>query len=103
MTICRTCGWSVFSCNSLLKYHGTIFASIAHPFGVHKIFLSLFPGKKFQNVAKEGLKFGDEGEDQKEQLEKLEEEYEPLTRWLQETALSGQVCTFVLHRNIHVH
>lgn len=50
-----------------------------------------YEGKKFQNVAKEGLKFGDEGEDQKEQLEKLEEEYEPLTRWLQETALSGQI------------
>ena len=61
-----------------------------------------FVGKKFQNVAKEGLKFGDEGEDHKEQLEQMEKDYEPLTKWLKDTALSGKVshmcllCVYVL-------
>ena len=41
-----------------------------------------FDGKKFQNVAKEGLEFGDEGEREKEQMEELEEVYKPLTDWL---------------------
>ena len=48
-------------------------------------------GKKFQNVAKEGLKFGDEGDDHKEQLEQLKKDYEPLTAWLKDTALSSKV------------
>ena len=48
-------------------------------------------GKKFQNVAKEGLKFGDEGDDHKEQLEQLQKDFEPLTTWLKDTALSSKV------------
>ena len=47
-----------------------------------------FEGKKFQNVAKEGLQFGDEGEDAKERLEELTESFKPLTTWLKDDALS---------------
>merc|ERR1711881_326428 len=43
-----------------------------------------FEGKKFQNVAKEGLKIGDE-EKEKAKQEALEKEFEPLTKWLKET------------------
>ena len=50
-----------------------------------------FEGKKFQNVAKEGLQFGDEGEREKEQLEELQEIYKPLTDWLKDVALSGEI------------
>lgn len=45
-----------------------------------------FDGKKFQNVAKEGLKL-DEGEKSKEIQEQLEKDFEPLTNWLKNTAL----------------
>lgn len=48
-------------------------------------------GKKFHNVAKEGLKFGDEGETHQEQFDKLVEEYKPLTTWLKDTALTESV------------
>jgi len=41
-----------------------------------------FDGKKFQNVAKEGLEFGDETKAEKEATEKLVEDYEPLTKYL---------------------
>lgn len=50
-----------------------------------------FEGKKFQNVAKEGLQFGDEGEEAKERLEELEESFKPLTDWLKETALKEHI------------
>ena len=50
-----------------------------------------FKGKKFHNAAKEGLKFGDEGETHQEQFDKLVEEYKPLTTWLKETALTDNV------------
>ena len=50
-----------------------------------------FEGKKFQNVAKEGLQFSDEGEGAKERLEELNEEFKPLTTWLKEEALSEQI------------
>lgn len=42
-----------------------------------------FEGKKFQNVAKEGLTI-DDSEKAKERKEAMEKEYEPLTKWLQE-------------------
>ena len=50
-----------------------------------------FEGKKFQNVAKEGLQFGDEGEEQKEVLEEMQESFKPLTEWLKDVALSEQI------------
>ncbi|KAK7043284.1 hypothetical protein SK128_027017, partial [Halocaridina rubra] len=48
-----------------------------------------FEGKKFQNVAKEGLTI-DEGEGAKERLEKLKTTFEPLTKWLSEEALKDE-------------
>ena len=50
-----------------------------------------FEGKKFQNVAKEGLQFGDEGEREKEQMEEMEDLYKPLTDWLKDEALSEHI------------
>merc|ERR1712142_1272609 len=41
-----------------------------------------FDGKKFQNVAKEGVKI-----DEKDKTEELEKEYEPLLKWMKETGL----------------
>jgi heat shock protein beta len=50
-----------------------------------------FEGKKFQNVAKEGLQFGDEGEREKEQMEEMEVLYKPLTDWLKDEALAEHI------------
>jgi len=49
-----------------------------------------FDGKKFQNVAKEGLNL-DDGEKSKEQHEALQKTFEPLTNWLKETALKDKI------------
>ncbi|KAK8395594.1 hypothetical protein O3P69_005598 [Scylla paramamosain] len=49
-----------------------------------------FEGKKFQNVAKEGLTI-DEGEGAKERLEELKKVFEPLTKWLSEDALKDEI------------
>lgn len=49
-----------------------------------------FDGKRFQNVAKEGIKF-DESEKTKEKWETLEKEFEPLTTWLKDKALKDKV------------
>ncbi|XP_077451333.1 endoplasmin [Stigmatopora argus] len=49
-----------------------------------------FDGKRFQNVAKEGIKF-DESEKAKERREALEQEYEPLTTWLKDKALKDKI------------
>lgn len=49
-----------------------------------------YDGKKFQNVAKEGLNI-DDSDKAKEQKEELEKEYEPLLTWLKETALKDKV------------
>lgn len=46
-----------------------------------------FEGKKFQNVAKEGLSIVEN----KEKLELLKKEYEPLTGWLTDVALKDMV------------
>ena len=50
-----------------------------------------FEGKKFQNVAKEGLEFADDAESAKEKLKELQESYKPLTDWLKDQALSDVV------------
>merc|ERR1712227_1114495 len=50
-----------------------------------------FEGKKFQNVAKEGLKIGEETEKIKERKTALEKEYEPLLKWLKEDALKDLI------------
>ncbi|XP_039250321.2 endoplasmin-like [Styela clava] len=49
-----------------------------------------FDGKRFQNVAKEGLGL-DDGEKAKERKEALEKEFKPLQDWLKETALADQI------------
>jgi len=41
-----------------------------------------FDGKKFQNLAKDGLKFGDESQEEKDLFEQYEKDFEPLTKWL---------------------
>jgi len=48
-----------------------------------------FDGKKFQNVAKEGLNI--DGEVGKEKMEVLNKEFEPLTAWLKEKALADLI------------
>lgn len=50
-----------------------------------------FDNKRFQNVAKEGVKF-DESEKSKEARETLEKEYEPLLTWMKDKALKDRVC-----------
>lgn len=49
-----------------------------------------FEGKKFQNVAKEGVEL-DEGEGAKAKLENLKTQFEPLTKWMTEVALKDQI------------
>lgn len=49
-----------------------------------------FEGKKFQNVAKEGLKL-DDSEKAKERMENLEKEYEPVLTWLKDEALKDKI------------
>ncbi|VDP44032.1 unnamed protein product [Heligmosomoides polygyrus] len=49
-----------------------------------------FDGKKFQNVAKEGVTI-DDSEKAKEVHKELEKEYEPLTTWLKETGLKDLI------------
>ena len=49
-----------------------------------------FEGKKFQNVAKEGVEL-DEGDAGKAKLENLKTHFEPLSKWLAETALKDLV------------
>ena len=49
-----------------------------------------FDGKRFQNVAKEGVKF-DESEKTKESREATEKEFEPLLTWMKDKALKDKV------------
>lgn len=49
-----------------------------------------FDGKRFQNVAKEGVKF-DESDKAKEKREALEKDFEPLTTWLKDKSLKDMV------------
>ncbi|VDN59038.1 unnamed protein product [Dracunculus medinensis] len=49
-----------------------------------------FDGKKFQNVAKDGLKIDDDSKTQELQ-EQLEKTFEPLTKWLHSTALKDLI------------
>ncbi|CAM9105118.1 unnamed protein product, partial [Lampetra planeri] len=58
-----------------------------------------FDGKRFQNVAKEGVKF-DESDKAKEKREALEKEYEPLTTWLKDKALKDKIEKAVLSQRL---
>ena len=50
-----------------------------------------YEGKKFANVAKEGLKLGEESDAAKSFREDLETRYEPLVNWLKDNALKDLV------------
>ncbi|KAI4901546.1 hypothetical protein NFI96_000888 [Prochilodus magdalenae] len=58
-----------------------------------------FDGKRFQNVAKEGVKF-DESEKAKEKREALEKEFEPLTTWMKDNALKDKIEKAVLSQRL---
>jgi len=59
-----------------------------------------FEGKKFQNVAKDGLKV-DEGDKAKEKLESLNKECEPLTKWLESDVLKDKVAKVSVSERLH--
>ncbi|KAG1680532.1 Endoplasmin [Nymphon striatum] len=59
-----------------------------------------FEGKKFQNVAKEGLELHKSGS-AKDKLEALTKKFEPLTKWLEETALKGKIQKAKLSERLH--
>merc|ERR1711963_97096 len=50
-----------------------------------------FEGKKFQNVAKEGVELDGDSEAAKQRKEELKERFEPLTKWMSETALKEHI------------
>uniref|UniRef100_A0A671RU46 Endoplasmin n=1 Tax=Sinocyclocheilus anshuiensis TaxID=1608454 RepID=A0A671RU46_9TELE len=58
-----------------------------------------FDGKRFQNVAKEGVKFDESGK-AKEQREALEKEFEPLTTWMKEKSLKDSIEKAVLSQRL---
>ncbi|XP_036419665.1 endoplasmin [Colossoma macropomum] len=58
-----------------------------------------FDGKRFQNVAKEGVKF-EESDKAKEKREALEKEYEPLTTWMKDNALKDKIEKAVLSQRL---
>uniref|UniRef100_U3FZJ6 Endoplasmin n=1 Tax=Micrurus fulvius TaxID=8637 RepID=U3FZJ6_MICFL len=58
-----------------------------------------FDNKRFQNVAKEGVKF-DESEKLKETREALEKEYEPLLTWMKDKALKDKIEKAVLSQRL---
>ncbi|XP_003745792.1 endoplasmin homolog [Galendromus occidentalis] len=58
--------------------------------------LTEFEGKKFQNVAKEGLSI----DENKEIREALEKEFEPLTKWLTETALKDKISKAIISERL---
>ncbi|KAK1790387.1 hypothetical protein P4O66_014287, partial [Electrophorus voltai] len=58
-----------------------------------------FDGKRFQNVAKEGVKF-DESDKAKEKREALEKEFEPLTTWMKDTSLKDKIEKAVLSQRL---
>nr|XP_056703677.1 endoplasmin [Euleptes europaea] len=58
-----------------------------------------FDNKRFQNVAKEGVKF-DESEKTKEAREALEKEYEPLLNWMKDKALKDKIEKAVLSQRL---
>ncbi|KAG7320455.1 hypothetical protein KOW79_016308 [Hemibagrus wyckioides] len=58
-----------------------------------------FDGKRFQNVAKEGIKF-DESEKAKEKREAQEKDFEPLTTWLKDKSLKDKIEKAVLSQRL---
>merc|ERR1711981_321080 len=50
-----------------------------------------FEGKKFQNVAKDGLVLDGDTESAKQRKEALKEQFDPLLKWMQEDALKDHI------------
>lgn len=93
LTICLTCPLqaesSPFVERLLKKGYEVIY--LTEPVDEYCIqALPEFDGKRFQNVAKEGVKF-DESEKVKEKREAMEKEFEPFTTWLKDKALKDKV------------
>ena len=83
------CKKSPFAEKLLKKGHEVLY--LAEPIDEYTIqSLPEFEGKRFQNVAKEGLKV-DESEASKEFKAQIEKEYEPLMKWLKEDALKDMI------------
>ena len=59
-----------------------------------------FEGKKFQNVAKDGLTIGDETDKTKKAAEAVEKKFEPLTKWLAETPLKENIEKAVISKRL---
>ncbi|KAK6482768.1 endoplasmin-like [Huso huso] len=58
-----------------------------------------FDGKRFQNVAKEGVKF-EESDKAKERREAMVKDFEPLTNWMKEKSLKDKVEKVVLSQRL---
>ncbi|XP_044533347.1 endoplasmin [Gracilinanus agilis] len=58
-----------------------------------------FDGKRFQNVAKEGVKF-DESEKTKESRAAVEKEFEPLLEWMKDKALKDKIEKAVISQRL---
>lgn len=61
--------------------------------------LTEFEGKKFQNVAKEGLKV-DEGTRARERHDALVRQFEPLTKWLEDDVFKGRILKAVVSERL---
>lgn len=59
-----------------------------------------FEGKKFQNVAKDGLRL-DEGDKAKEVQETMNKEFEPLTKWLEEDIMKEKITKATVSQRLH--
>ncbi|MBN3283216.1 ENPL protein, partial [Polyodon spathula] len=58
-----------------------------------------FDGKRFQNVAKEGVKF-EESDKAKERREAMAKDFEPLTNWMKEKSLKDKIEKAVLSQRL---
>lgn len=59
-----------------------------------------FEGKKFQNVAKDGLKIDDD-EKAKEKQEALSKQFESLTKWLEDDVLKDKISKAAISQRLH--
>ena len=60
-----------------------------------------FEGKKFQNVAKEGVNIDGDSEAAKQRAVELKERFGPLTKWLQESALKDHILRAEISERLH--
>lgn len=62
--------------------------------------LTDFEDKKFQNIAKDGLRLK-ENEENKERTEQLKKEFEPLMSWLEKIALKDRIQKVTISQRLH--